>query len=142
LEGRTEIGMNVRVQRDPERGLRVHRFFGRITFHDLLATMAEGGVAEPDRSGRNALWDFTQAFPAVSPEELERLADLAGQLPGGAACPQAAIVAADDLAFGLARVYSGRVNSKSAGEVRIFRTREEALQWVASPPSDRSANDD
>ncbi len=134
--------MNVRVQRDPDRGLRVHRFFGRITFQDLLATMAEAGAVETDGPDSNALWDFTQAFPAVSPEELERLADLAGQQPAGAPCPRAAIVAADDLAFGLARVYSARVNSKSAGEVRIFRTREEALQWVASPPSVRSADDD
>jgi len=134
--------MNVRVQQDPARGLCVHRFFGRITFQDLLATMAEGGAVEPDRSGINALWDFSQAFPAVSPEELERLADLAGQQSGGAACPQAAIVAADDLSFGLARVYSARVNSRSAAEVRIFRTREEALQWVAPLASDRRANDD
>jgi hypothetical protein len=133
--------MNVRVQVDPDRGVRVYRFFGRITLEDLLATLGKGAALEPVRSGRTALWDFTQAFPAVSPEELERLADLTGCDSGGAGRPRAAIVAADDLAFGLARVYSARVNSRSAGEVRIFRTREEAIEWVDSPPSDRRAHD-
>jgi len=122
--------MEVRVLKGTAGAYRVHRVFGQVTFGELLMTLQPFFVHRSERAPANALWDFTQASSALSSDEVERLADLVGQHLGRGGHPRAAIVAADDLGFGLARVYSARIAPRTDHEVRIFRGREEAIQWL------------
>lgn len=79
-------------------------------------------------STRLSLWDLTGITVRISTDEIRRIATFVT----GNAGPQAgraAIVVAQDLGFGLGRMYASMVLG-SPVESRVFRDHNEALEWL------------
>lgn len=73
------------------------------------------------------VWDFSQSGFTLSPEEIRNVASFAGityKQPS-----RVALVASEDLSFGLSRSYNA-YRENSGTELEVFRTREEALEWI------------
>ena len=71
---------------------------------------------------------------SVSVKRINELAYLSSSMDSRASPSKLAIVATADLHFGLARMYQAHreMTKKSTKEVRVFRSREEALKWLGA----------
>ena len=77
---------------------------------------------------RRRLWVFEHGF-GLTPSELKEIAEF-----GKSIWPtpsRAAIVAHDDLSFGLSRIHEVYREQKDH-ETRVFRSKEEAVEWLHS----------
>ncbi|MDD9933952.1 MAG: hypothetical protein OXT09_10125 [Myxococcales bacterium] len=111
---------------DPSRRVIVRTFSGALTDQDL-EEHRRALRADPEFAS-----DYDQFSDYLGVTEMRVTADMIRTLAGtrifdpGIRC---AIVAADDLAYGFARMY--QLGHEDAGEhVRIFRNREDALEWL------------
>lgn len=82
-------------------------------------------AAFPD--SRKELWIATNIKLDLSSAELIGLADLAKKMPHRP--EKVAIVANDDLTFGLARIYTGHRETQD-NELNVFRDEASALDWL------------
>jgi hypothetical protein len=98
-------------------------------------------------AGMRSLTDLTGAAIDVSVDEVWRIAEYIKPLARVAAQACWAVVAPDDAAFVNFRIFESVVRPFGI-DARIFRSREEALEWLAeqpaaqgqaSPPLDRGA---
>jgi hypothetical protein len=99
---------------------------GVVTYAELRAHMnAEAG--EPAAS-YSELFDCSGATTDVTPEDVRRLAwerqEVARRQPPG----PVAVVATDDLFFGMLRMYD--MLTERVRPLRVFRHRQEAEQWL------------
>ncbi len=80
------------------------------------------------------LWDLTHAdLSRISPVDVQQIAALSAEYADKRTDGKTAIVGADDLAFGLARMYG--MNKESTAlpfKTETFRTLEEARRWISS----------
>ena len=127
--------MAIEVRFDTERALIVFEVDHSFSDRDLM----EGGrtlQAHPDLDkARGGLLDLTRvADIALTRAGIEEL--VAAALRGGSALKgfRMAIVAPDDIGFGMARMYELRRDDGGAN--RVFRNIEEAQEWLASPADD------
>ena len=90
--------------------------------------------------------DAFRSNPMIKPE-FDQLVDLEHATPGGitregiqilttrppvfSRTSRRAVVAPSDVAFGMARMFE-QMRGDDAGEIRIFRTHEEAVSWLAT----------
>jgi hypothetical protein len=85
-------------------------------------------------AGYNELADMTEVQTIVQPvaEQVRKLADLSAGMDIPTSSSRFAIVAPQALAFGLGRMYEiyRGLNEQSTKEVGVFRTRQEALEWL------------
>jgi len=125
--------MGLRVHSEISGGVLRLRASGTVTLGELRSTLQALYSGDARTAAMDALWDFSQATMAVSSDDLEHLAEFVSHHWGEGGDSRSAIVAADDLAFGLARVYGARVRPRVQSQVRIFRDRERALAWLTSP---------
>lgn len=118
-----------RYEIEVQGGVAIVRLLVPPTVDDVLAVM-QALNALPDATCR--LWDLRAGFELGAPE-LQALAKAtARHRPAGA---RAAVLATDDLAFGLSRMYEAFVGDTS-DRFRVFRAREEALSWLRSESAD------
>ena len=105
---------------------------GALTGEDLFAYQREVW-SRPDVAGYNELADMSEVQDIVQPtsERIRKLADLSASMDISTPS-KFAIVAPPALPFGLGRMYEmyRELNEHSTKEVRVFRTREEALEWL------------
>jgi len=90
--------------------------------------------SRPDTRGYNELVDMTgvSQIEFASADRMTELAALSKSMDSPSASTKLAIVAADNLHFGLGRMYETyrHLEKKGNKEVSVFRTRREALQWL------------
>ena len=99
------------------------RFVKRPCAEEICASFDDVSKSEP---GRLRLWDFTCGLDLAS-EDIQKIVDYANTLqirPG-----KAAIVAPQDLVFGLSRVYAAYREDKRI-QLGIFRSESEAVAWL------------
>ena len=114
-----------------EYDLRVHTSRGELVLEELLETLRSLYESPEFRPEQNSLWDVREArLEGLSSDQVKRIGDLVSGHWGKQAAPKSALVASKDLAFGLARMYEARLESR--GQVRVFREMEEALSWLGS----------
>jgi hypothetical protein len=108
---------------------------GTLTRDEIFAYQNEVWSRQ-DVAGYNQILDMSAVTsvdaPSPSGPSMEELAALAASMDDEALPTRFAIVAPGDLAFGLGRmyaVYRGQ-QPKSAREVGVFRTMDEALAWI------------
>ena len=100
------------------------RYSERPEMDDIRQSMDEtAGIA---RSGLR-LWDFSNGAINLNNDQLQELADYGKMLfmPPS----KAAIVAPEDLTYGLLRVYEV-FRKQDLVEIEIFRTEQEAIDWL------------
>ncbi|MBI1372274.1 MAG: hypothetical protein GC159_05875 [Phycisphaera sp.] len=102
---------------------------GRVIFADL-ESLVRRQLNDPDYAlCSRELVDARDVTPDVTSDELRRYAELIARHNGSLPKTRTAIVTNDDLTFGLARMYSGMVES-TGREVEVFRTIADAERWL------------
>lgn len=114
---------------DSERRFIQTRFFGVITLEDA-ESFYRASKADPRFDPMFAeLIDLTDADSTQFPTgKIRERADAAPKITA-----RRAIVVSNDLAFGLARMYSTYVDINGGALVNVFRDRAEAMSWLEVP---------
>jgi hypothetical protein len=124
---------------DSDQRLVVARAYGAVVREDLFAYQRDVW-SRPEVAGFSELVDMSGAemLGDARAEEMLALAELAARMdPPGGRAGRLAILAPQDLAFGLGRVYQAYREQTGGGtkQVGVFRTMDEALRWLAQPPA-------
>lgn len=125
--------MAVDYQIDTRRRVVWVRCSGRLTSEDLFAFQRDVW-SRPELEGFSELVDASGAEFEIPPDvglDLRSLAEFSAGTDS-TEDSQLAIVAADDLAFGLGRMYATyrELQSRGTRRVEVFRSRADALAWL------------
>jgi hypothetical protein len=117
---------------DHDRRLVIARGCGALTSDEMFAYQHDVWLC-PDVAGYDELVDMSavEQIVAPSPQRIAQLARLR-QMDDPARRSKFAVVAPQDLAYGLGRMYQTQrsMETQSTKEVRIFRTMREALEYL------------
>jgi hypothetical protein len=106
---------------------------GRLTDQDVFDYQQQVWSA-PGVAGFNELVDMTEVEEIVPPpsDRVRALANTSAEMDPPDHPSRFAIVAPQDLAFGLGRMYGAyrELNPGSTKQVAVFRTRKAALNWL------------
>jgi hypothetical protein len=122
------------------------RFWGAVTEAEGVAYFTDPVWSSREAKVYSELIDLTgvQVFSHLLAKSLPQFADLAARMDAaGDLGGNLLIVAADDFLFGVGRMYQALRESHPSAQrkVGVFRTREEALAWLASlRPTERSTS--
>lgn len=125
--------MPITLEIDVERNLVVRTVSAPVAFEDFADAIQEH-LDHPDfRPGMHVLWDIrdVESRPWTS-QMAKQMADYAGSLSEKRGVGRFAIIASSDLAYGLSRQYQV-IGQDIAPEIGVFRTMEEALEWILAP---------
>ena len=108
---------------------RLHtRVEGRVTVEEILGHLET--VKESDVLSYSELIDVGGAArPFLSPAEIWRLATAVGATHLKGPLGPRAVVAADDLLFGLVRIFTNLMTGQFP--IQVFRSQEAAAEWLA-----------
>lgn len=91
-------------------------------------------MVAPDVGGYNELVDMSQvdSIDLPSVDRVRELASLSAAMDNRSSASRFGIVAPTPIAFGLGRMYEAyrSLDDRSTKEVRVFRSREEALKFL------------
>ena len=123
--------MSLKTIRDKGRDLTIHEIAGLVSPEEMYQALNEPDDCEPTTL---LLWDMSLADVAqVTPDILRRFIGKAVELGAGRQGGRTAVVAPDDLQFGLARMSEVFTELESAPyDFRAFRTRQEAFEWLGT----------
>jgi len=127
--------MPIRTTRDPGTDLTIHEVTGPADEAEMYSALQGDGA---DSQTALVLWDMTRAEVAhVTPEILRRFIRKAADLGQARRGGRTAVVAADDLAYGLARMSEALSDlAESPYSLQAFRSRGEAMVWLNGEESD------
>jgi hypothetical protein len=124
--------MPIEYQIDHVRRVVFAKGVGALASEDLFAYQRQVW-SRPEVVGFNELADMSEIQNIVHPtsERIRKLADLSASMDISSPS-RFAIVAPQALPFGLGRMYEiyREMNEQSTKEVRVFRTRQEAMEWL------------
>jgi len=102
---------------------------------DEVCRLLGAAWSDPRYSGvERALWNFLDAYTAMRLDDLERLTQWIMQNKHGRGARVIAIVAEDDLIFGVGRMFDA-IQSEFGWKVGIFRTEAAARAWLGEGTS-------
>jgi len=130
--------MPIDYEIDSEQRLVTARGRDTLTHEDILCYQL-GVWSRPDVAGYDELIDMTGVAAIVLPsiEEVPKLANLSALMDTPSSATRLAIVARDDHAFALGRMYETYrgLDPRSTKQVRVFRTLPEALVFLRPEPA-------
>jgi hypothetical protein len=122
---------------DHDRRLVLARAHGVVRAEELFAYQ-RAAWSDPAVAGYDELVDTTEVieFERPSASGMRGLAAMSAAMDQPGSSARFAIVASDDLAFGLGRMYQTHraLQPESRRQMSVFRTREEAMAWLARKP--------
>ena len=123
--------MTVSTEVDEKRDLIIHHFSESVNLESILKTI-ENAVNHPQyHPAMNAIWvcdDGTEVN--MTSEEARKVSEFARKaFDKEGASYKLALVANDDLAYGMNRVYEGWSNDRPI-TINTFRKIEQALNWM------------
>ena len=125
--------MPIAVRVDHKARVVVAAGYGVLTDSDVFGYQ-RGIWSQKDVAGYNELIDMTRVEQIALPstERVRDLAKLAAAMDQPASHSKLAVVASEDIAFGLGRMFQAyrELDSRSTKEVGIFRTMQEALAFL------------
>lgn len=123
--------MGIRTTKDKGQNLTVHDVKGPVSEADMDDALEKFYMQDPTTL---LLWDMSQAEVShVTPERLQKFIKKSAELEVHRQGGRTAIVASEDLQFGLARMSEIFAEIESVPySFNAFRSREEALQWLKS----------
>jgi hypothetical protein len=122
--------MPITVFADDARRRLVAAATGKLTLSELQTFI------RTERAGDRRTWplilDLADASASISASDIEAVANTVGDRlrVEGPRAP-VALIAADDLRFGLGRMYQTFCEQHGVDTVRVFRTRAQAEAWLA-----------
>ena len=123
--------MDFDTQISKKDNLRVHKVVGELTTDGLLEAL-EGVYSSPEfEPDMNVLWDVREArVPSMSSSDIQRVSELVAKHWGTGGTSRAALVVSKDFEFSLSRMYQVFLESRISTQVRVFRSFDEALEWI------------
>ena len=124
--------MPIQRHTDQANRLTTYAVTGELVTEELMEVVA---AFKNDPPTLNILWDFSDAYPTVSfgSDDMKQIAELVKRTIGSLTGGRTAFVAASDLMFGVLRMYKTYLAFEiSVHETNVFRTLEEAHQWLES----------
>jgi hypothetical protein len=122
---------------DHARRLVVARGHGVVTDRDVF-DYQRGVWSHPEVAGYDELVDMSgiEGIELPSVERVRELAQLSAAMDDGAPPSRLAIVAPEDFAFALGRLYEAHrgLDQRSRKQVSVFRTLEAAVAWLGTKP--------
>ena len=124
--------MPVRTEVFVERNLMIHHFSEHVSLPSILNTL-QSSITHPQyHPGMNMVWycetgtklDLSSDTPLAADDVARKIFDNNGHHY------KAALVAEDDLPFGMFRAYEGWSNDRPSVEIKVFRKMDDALSWV------------
>ena len=114
---------------DKKLDLKINRYIGSLDVSEIEDAIAGFYRGKPTR---NVLWDFTQAnIGEIKTNQVEKLASQVSEIGHSREGGKTALVASQDLIFGLSRMFGSLSSSKNhLAEVKVFRSFEEAISWI------------
>ena len=110
-----------------------HLLYVRVTGQPTRADYEHAVLRAQEITGLKPgprIWDVRETTLALSAEDLRQLASRSSRADSGDS--RVALLANDDLTFGLSRMYSVFRENENV-RVRVFRTLEGAKAWFAEP---------
>src|SRR5512136_1540987 len=125
--------MPIEFQCDHEKRLVLAKACGVLTEEEIFGYQREVWSRE-DVTGYDEVIDMSgvEKIESALSNRIKDLAALAASMDTRSTRTKFAIVAANDYAFGLGRMYEAHraMNDRSTKEVAVFRTMEDALAWI------------
>jgi hypothetical protein len=123
--------MPIKTLRFPEKQLAVHEVYGKVTLDQFEST-----IVQHNKEGFSqlTLWDASSFIgEAMSTSVLERFArSFYQKTPNRPECSRVAVVAPRDLIYGMTRMFESFSQvEKFSVEHRVFRSRDEAMEWLS-----------
>ena len=125
--------MAVHSEVDEKQNLIIHHFNDSVSLQTLIQTI-ETTLSDPKyKPGMNAIWvceDGTKID--INSEEARKLGDISRKaFDQSGISYKLAMVASEDLAYGMQRVYEGWCNDRPVS-IRTFRQFDDAYDWITS----------
>jgi len=112
--------------------LRIHTVTGSLSLEKLITALKNIYASDKVGTDINALWDIREAdVSSFSHQDIVRVRDLVKKHWGVGGASRAAIVVTDLLDYGLSRMYGLLMESYTSSEVKVFKTKKEALEWLS-----------
>lgn len=123
--------MGIKITKDKGQDLTVHVVTGPVSEAEMYDALTKLYKQEPTM---HLLWDMSKAEVGhVTTDTLRRFVRKAAQMGERRQGGRTAIIAPQDLQYGLARMSEFFAEMESAPyNLRVFRSKEEALQWLKS----------
>jgi hypothetical protein len=118
---------------DPETGIAHYLATGLITREEILSVINQVYGDPQYRAPWRSLWEMRGAKPAINADELRSVVDHV-RTHRPSTTGKIAIVAAEDLSFGLARMFEFLAGDQPV-ETRVFRDSEHARRWLTEDPA-------
>jgi hypothetical protein len=128
--------VSIRIDIDTGANLRIVTFEGTIRDVDIIETFGAYWQSPDYDPSLNELYDCSNITTEdISSEGLRKIAGVNLDMNRSGPAVKVAMYAPTDVAFGLIRMYQVFVEN-SASDLRVFRDRNEALQWLGAAASD------
>lgn len=123
--------MEFRIEIDPQTGWSVMRIIGDVVLDDFPGLFATAWQHPGYGKADKAIWDFSRARASLRFEDIAQLTKWISANKQDRGPSTVAIVAPDDLGFGLSRTYDALLPQQQRGwTVSVFRTEDAARRWL------------
>ena len=112
-----------------ELGVVAIRYRGSLAFDEIAQAFGELVTLPGFRKGMKCVADFRKAHTSLTGVEIRRLAAIAGDTDHAWGATKWAVIASDDVIFGLSRMYSALTSDHEVA-THVFRTVEAANDWL------------
>lgn len=125
--------MGIKAERRND--LTVMTVTGRTEAGEVIRAIDDWYAGSPTT---NILWDFSEAeLEDVEVAEVNRIAQTARKYADRRKAGRTALVFSKDVGYGLGRMFGTLQEVRGSGvRYRSFRTYDEALSWLESPPEE------
>ena len=123
--------MAVNTEVDVNKNLVIHHLTEKISVNTITETI-ENTLSNPQyKIGMDAIWVIEEGSDLdVSSEDTQRISDFARKaFDQNGVSYKLALVASDDFAYGMTRVYEGWSNDRPI-KIHTFRKFEDAIEWI------------
>ena len=123
--------MAVNTEVDVSKNLVIHHLTEKISINTITETI-ENTLSNPQyKIGMDAIWVIEEGSDLdVSSEDTQRISDFARKaFDKNGVSYKLALVASDDFAYGMTRVYEGWSNDRPI-KIHTFRKFEDAMEWI------------
>jgi len=123
--------MPIEIRSDQARDLTIATLEGVVTFHDIMAAI-ESFYSQPTKK---IIWDSSNCqYSQLTHVEVQKLATFPLRYSDLRKDGKTAIVAREDLSFGLSRMFQAFGQAKDLPfSIEVFRELGDAMQWIAEP---------
>lgn len=129
--------MPIHFRYDPASGILLTRAKGRLGFDEIVRHLDE--QQEAQRVANPELIDATGANTAITADQVRILVERMTEMQQQGTFGPTAVITSNDVVFGMARMFGILSELRGGPKLEAFRSRNEALVWLASQREDQRA---